>query len=375
MFATSDSSARLTSYGLSCTVEAMRILHLTDSLVVGGSQQVLIDLANALVGRGHDVGVAAGDGELWRELLPEVRRFHHPGARLGHRQALWVRRLLAEHSWDVVHTHQRGVSTAVWMTRRWLKTSHVEHVHNVFPVTSTKAISFRGDRLIACGSEVARMLLDDYGRPPELVRTVANGVHDHGIRRLPNSGSHGPLRIVNIARVEHQKDPIRFIEVIRALDEQGVRVSATWVGDGVLLEYCRQQVDEAGFSERIAFPGSRRPAVGLLADADVLLLTSRHEGLPLSVLEAGAAGCAVVAPGVGSLADVIQQGRNGWLYRPGAQPAEIAGLLATVAASPDSWNEVGRHGREVYEQDFTISRVTDQVEEVYGELRTGRGAG
>jgi glycosyltransferase involved in cell wall biosynthesis len=347
----------------------MRILHVTDDLAVGGSQLVLAELANSQAAAGHQVAVAAGAGDLWAELDRSIVRYQHPGGRLSRRELLpSVRCLLVAQSWDVVHTHQRGVSTAVWLTRRGTYLAHVEHVHSVFPTRSFRRTSFRGDALIACGSAVARMLVDDYGRPPSRVHTIPNGVRDHGVRRKPRPADDGVLRVLNIGRVDQVKDPERFVRVLAELAGQAVEFRAKWIGDGSLLAPARRLVHEAGLSGVVEFPGGRRPAVDALADTDIFFLTSAKEGLPLSVIEAGAAGCAVVAPNVGSMTDVIRHGHNGWLYSPGARPPEVADLLAEVASGPEILNRTGTHAREVFERDFEFARVYRDIEEVYRQL-------
>jgi len=347
----------------------MQILHITDNLKVGGSQLVLVDLANQQAAAGHRVAIAAGSGELWAELAPEIVRYEHSSERLSRRVLLpVVRRLLKARRWDIVHTHQRGVSSAVWLTRYGIDFAHVEHVHAIFADQSFRRSSFRGDALIACGSAVAQMLISDYGRDPHKVHTVPNGVRDHGVRRMPHTSAETPLRILNIGRVDEEKDPIRFVHVLAELNDREIPFRATWIGDGRLLEPTRRLIEEVALSSKVEFPGGRRPAVTALSDADVFLLTSTTEGLPLSVIEAAAAGCAVVAPHVGSMSDVIRQGHNGWLYPSSARPSEIADLLVEALAAPGSLDRAGSHARQVYEQKFQFSRVSKDIERVYEQL-------
>ncbi|MGK5172092.1 glycosyltransferase family 4 protein [Geodermatophilus sp. CPCC 205761] len=347
---------------------------MTDSLTVGGSQVVLVDLANSQAARGHHVAVAAGEGPLWEELSPTVVGYRHAGGRLPrHRLLPHVRRLLTDDAWDVVHTHQRGVSTAVWLTRAGTRLRHVEHVHSEFRPSSWRGISFRGDALIACGSAVARMLVAGRGRTPETVHTIPNGIADHGVRRRPAPAGDARLHIVNIARADAVKDPARFVEVVAEVHRRGVPVHATWIGDGELLLAARQMVTAAGLESVISFPGGRRPAVEALADADLFLLTSQREGLPLSVIEAAAAGCPVVAPEVGSMTDALRHGHNGWLFPPTAGAEGIADLVARVCADRSTLERAGVRAREVYESDFRLARVTDAVDEVYRSLMVSDG--
>jgi glycosyltransferase involved in cell wall biosynthesis len=124
-------------------------------------------------------------------------------------------------------------------------------------------------------------------------------------------------------------------------------------------------VAESGLERVVSFPGGRRPAVDVLAEADLFLLTSQREGLPLSVLEAGAAGCPVVAPEVGSVPDAVRHRDSGWLFPSTAGPDEIADLVAAACADRAALDRAGLRARQVYEQHFTLERVADAVEKVY----------
>jgi glycosyltransferase involved in cell wall biosynthesis len=329
---------------------------------------VVAQLAEQQAARGHVVGVAAGPGELWAEVGGAVRVFSPSAPQIaGRRGLLMLRRVISTEDWDIVHTHQRGVSVLAGLARRGHTVRHVEHVHNVFLPVTHKRLSFRGDLLIACGTAVADMLVNDYGRSPSRVRNIPNGTFDHGVRTARSGSSAGDFRLLNIARVAEQKNPRLFVEAVAALRGRGVEASGTWIGDGDLLEDMRALVERLGLREHVHFPGPVRPAVQHLADADAFLLTSRWEGLPLALIEATAAGLPVVAPRVGSVGDVVVHGETGWLYDPSDSAERVGSQLAELVESGQLAG-MGRNGRLRYEQDFTFDRVVDQVVHEYEEL-------
>lgn len=344
----------------------MKILHVLANLELGGAQIVATQLVNEQVLRGHQVGVAAADGELWAEVDPRVRRLSMPvgtGARV---RGTWhVRKALRVDSWDVVHTHQRALSTVVHAVRGRGRFCHVEHVHSRLPSASRRFLSFRADALIACGTAIAQMLVEEYGRPPGIVHTVLNGVSDHGVRRMNRPPSDRPLNIVNIARMSELKDPLRFVETIRHLRDLGVDVESTWYGDGELLDQVRATVRELALEAQVRLPGRDRQATKALASADLLLLTSRREGVPLAALEACAAGVPIIAPDVGSISDVVEPPTNGVLFHPRSTGSEIAGLLEELGQNRDRLDSMGAQARAVYERRFTLERFAQRVDEVY----------
>ncbi|MFW3172538.1 glycosyltransferase [Geodermatophilus sp. CPCC 206100] len=345
------------------------ILHITDNLELGGSQLVLVDLANEQVARGHSVAVAAGPGELWTELHPDIERFDLPGRHLPLPRALLaIRPLLRHRPWSVVHTHQRGVSAATWLARGRRPLAHVEHVHAIFTPASRRFLSFRGQALIAVGGGVASMLIDEYKRPSGRVFVVRNGVRDHGFRRSRGTPPGDALNLLNIARVDENKNPARFVEIVQELCEQGVPARGRWIGDGPLLGHARGLVARKGLEARVRFTGADRHAVAALAECDLFLLTSRQEGLPLSVIEACAAGVPVAAPDVGSLRDVVTAGQNGWLYGADESPRGIAAIISSAWRERTTLETLGARSREVYERGFRIDRVANEVQHVYDAL-------
>lgn len=341
------------------------VLLVTDVLVVGGLERLVVDFATGLVGRGWRVGVLAGPGALWDELPDSVAR--HP---LRHRDpmraATQIRRLLRAHDYQLVHAHQRGVALGALAAARPLHVPVVEHVHNVFDATVvTRAFSFRADALVACGSAVAEMLVGQFHRPASRVHLVLNGVADPGpVRGWAGAGA-PPLHVVGVGRLTDQKDPARFVRVVHALKEllgPGA-ISAEWVGDGPLMEDVRGAIDAAGLGGDIRLPGELRPASDRIAAGDVLMLTSRWEGLPLAALEALAAGRGVVLPDVGSCRDAVLPG-VGLLYDPELTDQELAGLLAAAFRSGEvaAWQ---RAARAAWTDHFSFDRVLDDLELVF----------
>lgn len=342
----------------------MRILHVTDNMRVGGVQTVVADLANGQSRRGHRVGIAADDGELWNDVDADVARLD--GIRFGRGFGLLkARRALASQGWDIVHTHQRGVSTAVWLARQGLAVRHVEHVHSLFLPASHARVSFRGEVLISCGPAVTRMLREGYGRPSEIIHTVLNGVADHGRRARTGSKRPGSVVLTNIARVTDVKDPERFLRIIGRLREAGLDAVGRWVGGGELLDHMRQEVVRLGMTHAMQFVGPQRPAATWLEDTDIFLSTSRSEGLPLSLVEACAAGLPLVAPNVGSIPSIVRDGENGRLYDVALADETVAETVLDVARRMEASGAFGQRSREIYEDHFSLDRVLDEVDVVY----------
>ncbi|SEP22821.1 glycosyltransferase family 4 protein [Trujillonella endophytica] len=354
--------------------EHVRVLMLTDSLGVGGLERVVVSMSCALAGRGHAVSVAAEPGgALWGDLPPEVVQRHAPrrGTPIQRvRYALWLTRLVRGGGFDVVHAHQRGVALLARAARVATRTRVVEHVHNVFRPGAGAWLSFRGDHLVACGRAVAEMLVQDFRRPADRVTTVRNAVPDVGAGRdltLPVSRGGQQPKIAVVARVDEQKDPFRFIDVVEELAAVGRPVSAVWIGDGDLLQACRAEVDRRAVPG-LRFLGARSDVASQLLESDLVMLTSRWEGLPLTLLEAASLGRGLVAPRVGSCDEAVTDGVNGLLFDVDLPGAALARLVAPLLES-SMLRSMGAASRRRYLAEFTIDRQVHEVEEVYRAVR------
>jgi glycosyltransferase involved in cell wall biosynthesis len=104
----------------------------------------------------------------------------------------------------------------------------------------------------------------------------------------------------------------------------------------------------------------------LLASADLVVLPSRTEGLPLAVLEAMAAGRPVVATDVGGVREAVRHGENGLLV-PARAPEQLAAAVAAVLADPAQAGSMGVYGREMARASFRAESMVRLLEETYEE--------
>lgn len=121
------------------------------------------------------------------------------------------------------------------------------------------------------------------------------------------------LVVLFAGRFEAQKDPLLAVEVIERAAKRHPDLRALFIGDGALREACREKIAEAGLEEKVRFLDAMPPEelATCFCGGDAFLMTSRFEGMPTIVLEAQACGLQVVAPDVGELERMVQQGVSG----------------------------------------------------------------
>jgi glycosyltransferase involved in cell wall biosynthesis len=123
----------------------------------------------------------------------------------------------------------------------------------------------------------------------------------------------GLLKVCWVGRLDSQKDPILALEVVNALKHQGVKTELTIAGDGVLLPKVQSKIAELGLSGDVVILGrqSRLEVASLMSRSSALLMTSRYEGSPVVLLEAGASGLPVVATSESDPDGALISGSNG----------------------------------------------------------------
>jgi glycosyltransferase involved in cell wall biosynthesis len=135
-------------------------------------------------------------------------------------------------------------------------------------------------------------------------------------------------------------------------------------GDGPDLTQFKELAHSMAIAEHTRFLGFRQDIPALLQAADVFVLPSLSEGLPLSVLEAMAAARPVIATRVGGLPELVRNGVTGLLVSPG-NAEELSVAIQTLAVDQFKRITMGKVGRQVVEEQFTEARMLDELNAVY----------
>jgi glycosyltransferase involved in cell wall biosynthesis len=159
-------------------------------------------------------------------------------------------------------------------------------------------------------------------------------------------------RLIAVGRLKAPKD---FVTLVRAFGELAeAPFEAVVVGEGPDREAVEDEIRELGIGGRVRLLGERDDVPELLAGSDVFVLSSRSEGLPVSVLEAMAAELPVVASNVGGLAELVVDGETGVLVPPGDAQA-LADALTRLIQDPELRRRLGAAGRARAEALFDLS--------------------
>jgi glycosyltransferase involved in cell wall biosynthesis len=328
----------------------MRILHAIQELRTGGAERVVVALAKGAAAEGHEVAVASAPGSLVAEIdgphftlpLVERRPWRLPGTILA------VRRAVRGFGPDLVHCHNPGVAAAAGpATFRGRRPHALVSVHGVPDEDYRRAalvLRLAGLPVVACGPGV-ELGLEAAGLQP--LTTILNGVAPApppadrpGLAAEWGIAPDRPL-VLAVGRLV----PVKNHELaIRALSEVPDATLAI-VGEGLLLDDLRRSAVDAGVADRVVFAGLRPDARELIGAADVVVLPSRAEGLPLVALEAFAAGTPLVATAVRGVQELV--GDDAALLVPPGDPDTLAAGLRLVLADPPLADRLSAAGRKV----------------------------
>jgi glycosyltransferase involved in cell wall biosynthesis len=186
-----------------------------------------------------------------------------------------------------------------------------------------------------------------------------------------------PVQVLFLSRFVREKGGYELLEGFAQVAQTYPEVQLICAGDGPEAAGMRAWVERHALSGRVSFPGfvRGREKAQLLADADIFAFPTYYgEGCPVSLLEAMAAGCAVITGDAGGIPDIFEDGVNGvMLSRPTGD--KVAAALRSLLSDPERRRAIGDHNREVAGMRYEAGRVSAGVAAAYAALVTGRGRG
>jgi len=362
-------------------------------LELGGAQRVVLHTASNLDREVFEAGLAWGPGEvLDREAraLDDVEKFEitdlvRPVAPLKDLRALAsLRETIRRFRPRVVHTHSSKAGVLGRLAARLEHVPVVIHTVHGFGFTPLqspvkRAAFFRAEKTAARWTDhfvaVSRVNRDrgvELGLwKPDRVSVIRAGV-DLDRFRAAADGRESRRRlglpdavpvVTQIGNFKPQKAPLDFIAAAARIAETMPEVWFVMVGDGPLRGQAQARAAELGLGDRAIFCGWWDDVPGLLAATTVSVLSSRHEGLPCSVVESLAAGVPVVATAVDGTPEVIRPGVNGELVAPGDCDGLAAAVLA-ILNDDDRRRSMAAAAAEGLD-DFGRDHMLRELEELY----------
>ncbi len=358
-----------------------RVMHVLFSVETGGAEHVVLNLAThrdranlamfvcSLTGRG-----ALAEAFV-RADVPVVAMGKRPGVDLP---LIWrLARLFRRERIDVVHTHNVTPWLYAGLAARLAgaRLVHTEH-SNLFPhqrrLMAAERWLSRWTETVISDSEKVRGGLLRQGLEPSRVTTVMNGIDTARFSAPADAAAAraglrmGPAQPVvgAVGRLVPVKDHATLLKAFALVHQQVPDAVLVLVGGGPLREALEQQASALGVSAHVRFAGEQPDVAAFLPLFDVFALSSVSEGMPLTLLEAMAAGKPAVATRVGGIPEAVVDGQTGLLVPAGDAPA-MAQALLNVLADPARRQRMGEQARRRAHALFDIHRMVETYERTY----------
>ncbi len=365
------------------------VVHVLDSLAVGGTENGVVNLINASSGGfRHTVITVRVGGPLVDRLPPDVP-VHCLGKRPGVdlRAVLRLVAMLRRLRPHVVHSRNWGAFDAV-LSARLAGIRTVIHGEHGREASDPEGLHRRRNRLrrvlaplvtrfVTVSVDLRHWLLATVGIPAEKVVTIHNGVDTDrfsegdradGRRALGVPGE--AMVIGTVGRLDPVKDHVGLLAAFARLEGLDPLPTLLIVGDGPCRAALESEIGRRGLAGRVRLLGERRDVRTALHAFDVFVLSSRAEGISNTILEAMATGLPVVATEVGGNPELVRHDVTGLLV-PAGDPQALAAALRTYSGDQQRRAFHGRAGRERALRDFGL----DKMVQAYGRLYTSLCAG
>ena len=364
----------------------MKVLHIISSSGMYGAEAVILNLARTLRDGPHEcvLGVFSNSANPKHQLhelaLKEGFESHLiPCKGQVDRAAIArIRELVTRTGADVVHTHGYKADLYVYLALRGLGVPLVSTCHTWYDTDFFVSIYGMADRfvlrkyarVVAVSDEVRRRLLKA-GVREKKIRMVRNGIDlrpfDEALRsQRKDTRPERALVVGLVGRLAWEKGVDVFLRAAAEVLVEFPETRFVVVGEGPDQEKLEQLIDALMIHESVEMLGRREEMASVYASLDVMVSSSRQEGLPMAILEGMASGLALVATAVGEVPTVVVDDRTGVLV-----PAQDAGLLAAGIAEllrdPAKRRRLGDAARRLIKEEYSAARMAKEYLRVYEE--------
>ncbi|HEY2249668.1 MAG TPA: GT4 family glycosyltransferase PelF, partial [Planctomycetaceae bacterium] len=297
---------------------------------------------------------------------------HANGIRRG---VVALARRLRELRPDVVHTHNAPAHLVGAPAARWAGVPAVVHTrHGMHEITGwattfgNRMATRLTHRMVAVSAAAAAMSRVNDRVKEDRLAVIRNGVDLNLYRRREWGLSRDGFKAIHAARLAcPTKDQRTLLRAVRLVVDREPAFMLDIVGDGPDRAMLEAMCDELDLRSNVNFLGFRHDLHELLPQADLFVLSSVTEGLPMTLLEAMAAGLPIVSTDVGGIPELVDHEQTGLLVAP-QNPEAMASAIIELMNERQRAVQMGTLGRQRVEKDFDVRVVTARYEELYRTL-------
>ena len=359
----------------------MKVLHIISSSGMYGAEAVILNLSREL-----RAGLHLSEMGVFSNSANPNHQFHEYARKEGFESNLIVcsgqidraalgriRELVSDSGADIIHAHGYKADIYSYLALRGINIPLVSTCHTWYDTDLWVSIYGKIDRfvlrsytrVVAVSEEVRQRLLKA-GVRKEKIQLVRNGIDLRPFISQVRDELEQDLVVGLVGRLAWEKGVDLFLKAAAKVLVEFPRVRFVVVGDGPDRDQLERLIDELKIRAKVKMLGRCEDMAAVYASLDVMVSSSRQEGLPMAILEGMASGLALVATAVGEVPTVVLDGRTGLLV-----PAENVELLAqgivTLLQEPARRAQLGAAARQLVKDEYSAERMTKDYLRVYEE--------
>lgn len=367
------------------SAQRMKILHLITELELGGAERLLTTMLPRFDRARFDVSVAYlyGDAPLRAELEKNgvrVIKLDTKG-KLDVAGFSRLAQLLRDERIDILHTHLIQADLLGFFAARRagvpviVSTKHNTHYfrsHGMWLPKLDAFVNRRLSRIIAVSEAVKQFYVQTQKLGADHIEVIHNGIDlDQFCDASPIAKSElgvddSDLLVCSVGSLTQKKGHSVLLQAWPDISKACPRARLLLVGDGPLRSELEQRAHALGSGERVRFLGRRQDVPSILATADLFVLPSLWEGFGIAVVEAMAAGVAVVASDVDGVREIVRHERDGLLV-PSGEPGKLADAVVSLLGAPNRAKALSEEGRRRADE-FSIQQTVERLQKLYERL-------
>lgn len=297
-----------------------------------------------------------------------------------------VKQLMQQEKIDLVHAHGTRANSNVFKAARSLQKPLAYTIHgwsfHVDQPFLIKKIRIAGEKFLVSRSDLnISVSVSNQKTGKDTISgfdsvVINNGIDQQkfnadaayaDIRKELNIPADAVLSLF-LARFTGHKQPLVLLKAFEKALQQNPDLYLLMVGDGDEKQQALEMVKKAGIGNRVIFQQFRQDVPAVLAAADIFILPSLWEGLPIGLLEAMSMGKAIIASNVDGTTDIIEHKKNGYLIELAAMENELPSAIVSMSADAALRKELGTQARKTVKHNFNAADMTRKIEAAYHTL-------
>lgn len=279
-----------------------------------------------------------------------------------------IRRIIKDFKPDIIHTH-RYVLEYVMPSLIYQKKPRIIHtIHNMavnevpFFLQKLQYIWFKRKKVIpvAISEQVKESIMKRYSLINSMVPMVYNGIDLS--KCIKKKGSNKIKNILHVGRFSLQKNHEELIDIFNDCLKEDNELRLILVGDGELQENIKNKVNKLNIKDKVIFKGEVGTPYKIMQSADVFVLTSKWEGMPMTLIEAMGTGLPCIAYPVGGIPDMIKNNINGFLPK---NPNEFKNAILDLNKKSKNELDVIRKKNIIDSEKYSSKKMCEEYYKLY----------